>query len=581
MQFDVVISGVQIFDGSGRAPYKNDIGIRDGRVVSIGQLGEAEAARLIDGKNLAVCPGFIDIHSHADMTAIRPDHPDLLRPLLEQGITTFVGGNCGVAMAPISRDNPDTQMKFYDFFLGEPQDDRISWQNFGEMLDVYENQGMALNMGMLAPHSILRMDVLDISTKRAEPPHMETMKRTLAECMEAGALGMSTGLQYPAGLSSDQWELTELARIVHNYNGVFTSHLRSYSSNSLLDAIEEVISVGRDADVPVQISHLFWIPNFRKPLNTLMKNFVKAASFAYNKKEFPLPVDSALKPALSRIDELVKQGVPIGADAMPTSAGFTHVLALFPPWALEGGMDRVRARLADPAERKKIRHSIENGDTKWPHRGQDSWSMNLFKTMGWDCAFIMSVKSDKNQHLVGRNFVQIGEERGQHPFDAVCDLLLEENGRVLIFETLTFPGDSLVEHSLLQPLLDRNVSIVTDTILLGFGLPSHLFYDCYPKFLGQYSREWGMLPMAEAIRKCTSLPAKQLQLRNRGEVKEGYWADLVVFDPLTIGSRSTPQDPKHYPAGVHYVLVNGRVVKDPDGYHPEPRAGRLIRRGQI
>lgn len=581
MRFDAIIRDAEILDGTGRLPYRNDIGIRDGRVAAIGDLAQAEADRVIDASRLAVCPGFVDVHSHADMTAVRPDHPDLLRPLLQQGITTFVGGNCGVAMAPISRDNPTTQMMFYDFFLGEPQDERIHWRSFGELLDTCESQGLALNMAMLAPHSILRMDVLDVSTRRAEPPHMEQMKRGLTECMEAGALGMSTGLQYPAGLSSDQWELTELARIVHRYNGVFTSHLRSYSSNTLDNALEEVVAIGRDAEVPVQISHLFWIPNFPQPLNRMMKGFVKAVSFAYNKREFPMPIDSALKPFLKRVDDLVRQGFPIGVDVMPTSAGFTHVLAFFPPWSLEGGLEQVRHRLSDPTERAKIRRSIEQGDTRWPHRGRDSWSMNLFKTMGWDCAFIMSVKTQKNQGLVGRNFADIARERNQHPFDTVCDLLLEEDGRVLIFETVTFPGDALVEHSLLQPLLDPNTSIVTDTILLGFGMPSHLFYDCFPKFLGSYSRDMGAISLPEAIRKCTSLPARQLGLRNRGEVKEGYWADLVVFDPKTIASRSTPQNPAHYPDGIRYVLVNGKVVVDPAGYHPEPRAGKMIRRGDV
>lgn len=581
MQFDTIISNTLIYDGTGRQAYRNDVGIKDDKIAAIGDLSEAESGNVIDGGRFALCPGFIDIHSHADMTLHRPDHADLLKPLVHQGITTFVGGNCGVAMAPVSQRHRETQMKFYDFFLGEDQEDRIRWKTFSELMDVYENQGMLLNAAMLAPHSILRMNVLDVSTEPALPPHMNEMKKDLDECMEAGAIGMSTGLQYPGGLSSNQWEITELARVVHKYNGVFTSHLRSYSSDTLPKAVDEIIGVGKDAEVPVQLSHLFWIPNFPAPFNALMTKFVKLASAVYSKKKFPLPISSALKPLLDRVATLKNDGFPIGVDVMPTSAGFTHLLALFPPWALEGGMERVRQRIADPRERAMIRQSIEKGDTKWPHRGRDSWSMNLFKVMGWDCAFIMSVPSKKNEHLIGKSFAEIAKSREMHPFDVACDLLLEEDGRVLIFETATFPGDPLVELSLLDPLLDPNASIVTDAILLEFGMPSHLFYDCFPKFLGTYSRDMGKIALPEAIRKCTSLPASQMQIQKRGSVKVGNFADLVIFDPSTIGSRSTAMDPKHFPSGIKYVFINGHAVVDPDGYHPEPKPGKLLRHGAV
>jgi len=581
MQFDTIISNTLIYDGTGRQSYRNDVGIKDDKIVAIGDLSETETATNINGGRFALCPGFVDIHSHADMTLHRPDHADLLKPLVHQGITTFVGGNCGVAMAPVSERHRETQMKFYDFFLGEDQEERVRWQSFGELMDTYEKQGVLLNTAMLAPHSMLRMNVLDVKTEPALPPHMDEMKHHLNECMEAGAIGMSTGLQYPGGLSSNQWEITELAREVHKYNGVFTSHLRSYSSDTLPQAVDEVISVGRDAEVPVQISHLFWIPNFPAPLNSLMTKFIKLASTAYNKKKFPLPVGSALKPLLNKVASLVNDGFPIGVDVMPTSAGFTHLLALFPPWALEGGMERVQQRLADPKERAMIRKSIEMGDTKWPHRGRDSWSMNLFKVMGWDCAFIMSVPSARNSKYIGRSFADIAKELGKHPFDVACDMLLEEDGRVLIFETATFPGDPLVELSLLDPLIDPNASIVTDTILLEFGMPSHLFYDCFPKFLGNYSRELGKISLAEAIRKCTSLPASQMQIQKRGSIKVGNYADLVLFDPGTIGSRSTAMDPKHSPSGIEYVFINGHAVVDPSGYHPEPKPGKLLRHGAV
>ena len=579
MNFDFVIENPLIYDGAGRKPYRNDVGVCGDVICAIGRLDKAEAKRRIAAGHLALSPGFIDVHSHAEMTMHREDHPSILEPLVRQGITTYVGGNCGVSMGPVSQRHRDLQMMFYDFFLGADQEPHIHWSSFGEMLDVIEGQGMLLNAAILCPHGILRMDAMGDSAKLASPIDIEEMKTLLARCLEEGAIGLSTGLMYFPGLCSDQWELTELARVVHDYNGVFTSHIRSYNSDTLGYAIDEVTSIGRDAEVPVQISHLFWIPNFPRPFDRLSKVVIKAASFLYNKRPFPIPIDSAMKPHLEKIAGLVDRGYPIGVDAMPTSAGFTHLLAFFPPWSLRGGTDAIKRRLADPATRKEILKSVENGDTKWPHRARDSWSMNLFKLLGWNGIFIMSVVTEKNQYMTGRNLVDIADETGRHPFDVACDLLLEENCRVLVFETATFPGDPLVEAALLQPLLDPNVAIVTDTILLGYGLPSHLFYDCYPKFLSEYGRDRGEISLSQAIRKCTSLPAGLLRIPRRGTIREGCFADMLLFDVQRLRSRSTATDPKHFPDGVEYVFINGASVVDPEGFHPEPRAGRMLRRG--
>lgn len=581
MSFDTIISNTLIYDGSGRKAYRNDVGIKGDRIEAIGHLAGAETKERISAAAYALCPGFVDIHCHLDLAAHKADHASRLEPMVRQGVTTFVGGNCGTGLAPISKKNRDVQMKFYDFFLGEEVEPHIKWNSFGELMETYEKQGLLMNMAMLAPHSILRMNSLGIDTVEAQPNDIREMKELLIECLEAGAIGLSTGLQYPAGLSSNQQELTELARMVHDYNGVFTSHLRSYNSDTIGQAIDEVIGVGRDAEVPVQISHLFWVPNFSPMLNKLSMAAIRGASSLYSKYQFPMPTDSSVKPYLDQVAACVADGVPVGIDAMPTSAGFTHVLAFFPPWALSGGMNRVKERLENKNERKAIRESIENGDLAWPHRGRDSWSMNLFKVMGWGCAFIMSVGSEKNKHLTGRSFKEIGEETGRHPFDVVCDLLLEEEGRVLIFETATHPGDPLIERSLLPQLLDPNTSIVTDSIPLAFGKPSHLFYDCFPKFLGQYARDWKGLSLEEAIRKCTSLPAKQMQIHQRGHIREGCFADLVLFNPKTIASNSTAMDPCHYPDGIEYVFINGRAVVDPEGFHPDPLPGKLMRRGAM
>ncbi|NOZ85150.1 MAG: amidohydrolase family protein [Deltaproteobacteria bacterium] len=579
IELDLRLKNANIHDGTGRQPFKADLGVVEDKIAAIGDLSEADAKESIDLKGLALCPGFIDIHTHVDLTAYKDDHEKLLEPLVRQGVTTVVGGNCGVAMAPVSKENRDFQMAFYDFFIGAPQENVIKWKTMDGFLSHLEKQGVVLNIGVLVPHGMLRIDALGSRNVLADQVALKKMRNLLEESMEAGALGMSTGLQYFPALASDSNELEGLAKVVSRHNGIFTAHLRSYNSDTLDLAVEEVVSVGRKAEVPVQVSHLFWIPNFGDRLNPLFMRFVKAGSKLYNMHHFPLPVDAGAKPILEKVDKLRSRGYPVGVDAMPTAAGFTHMLAAFPPWALEGTRDDILGRLKDKTQRKRIRETIEKGQAKWPHRGPSEWSMNFFKTLGWDGIYIMSVVSGKNQGLVGKNLVQIGKERGKHPFDVACDLLIEEQGRVLIFETATFPGDPLIELSLASTLKNPNVSIVTDSILLGYGMPSHLFYDCYPKFLSQYCGEGKDLELREGIRKCTYLPATQAGIERRGKVATGWYADLVAFDPERLKSNSTASNPMHWPNGIEMVIVNGKIVKDENGYHPGGRPGKVLRRG--
>lgn len=578
MALELVIHGGEVYDGLGHLPVHADVGLGDGRVLAIGDLSKAEGVRRLDARGAAVCPGFVDVHTHTDFTLVRPDHARLLEPMLRQGVTTVVGGNCGVALAPLGQgDARNGQMAFYDFFLGAAPDG-LPWESFGGMLDTLERQGTLLNVGVLAPHSILRMIAMGDRSEPARGADLAAQEALLADCLEQGAIGLSTGLQYFPGMYSDPDELRALARVVRRFGGVFTAHLRSYLSTTLPRAIDEVLEIGKSAEVPVQLSHLFWIPVSPDRLAPLMHAATRALSRLHRHVPLTrLPIDAGAKPLLERIARHQAGGYPVGVDAMPTAAGFTHLIALFPPWLISGNRDAVLARLADPAVRKRIRADIEQGSLAWPHREGTSWSMNLMKVLGWGAAFVMAVTSARNQHLCGRSFVDIAAERGQHPFDVMCDLLVEENGRVLVYETGTEPDDPFVELALRATLCHPSVSIVTDAILMGYGRPSHLFHDCYPRFLGGYARDRGLLPLREAIRKCTSLPASQLQLKDRGTLTRGAHADVVVFDPATIASRSTVADPGQAPEGIRYVLVNGQVVVSPEGFHPERLAGQVIR----
>ncbi len=578
MTYDIIIDNATIYDGTGRLPYTADVAIKSGRIQDIGQLEDARAKTRIDAGRKALCPGFIDVHSHADLVIHSGDHHKTLEPLLRQGITTFVGGNCGAGLAPFTKKFRKDGLIYMSLFVGEDQEPFVTWNSTAEFMEVLEKRGMVMNAALLTPHGQLRIGAMGLINRLAEKSEVETMKRHLSESLEAGALGMSTGLQYFPGLACDEDELTDLARIVRKSEGVFTSHLRSYS-NTLPQAIEEIMSISRKTGVRIQISHLFWLPNVNVLVDRAVSEVLRTGAAVYKRLKLPIPLDLAMRDKLARMGKAIDDGLPMGMDAMPTGAGFTHAFAFMPPWSLEGGKEKVINRFADPETRQKIHRSIMRGKSIWPHREPDTWSMNFFKVMGFKAVHLMGVKSDANKKYEGMNFAAIGKAMGKHPFDAVCDMLLEEDGNVLVYETPTWPGDEFAERSVYASVSDPNVSVVTDTLLLGLGKPSHLFYDCYPKLLSKYVRDEKHMSLPEAIRKSTSLPAAQLGIKNRGLIRRGYWADLVLFDPDEIKSNSAPMQPDVFPSGIEYVMVNGHPVVTPSGYAPQPRKGKLIRRG--
>ena len=577
--FDLLIRNAEIFDGTGKPRYQADLAVKNGKIAEIGQLPEAKAKRVVDGRGLFLMPGFVDIHSHSDMILHKENLVELVEPLLRQGITTFVGGNCGMGFAPVPEQNRDFIHAYWEAYTADDLRQSVQWETMGEFMSYLDNRGVPLNTALLAPHGILRLGAVGPETRHAHPDEIKLMARWLEQAMDEGALGLSTGQQYFPGSQSDNLELIDLGRVVSRRRGVFTSHLRSYSA-TLPQAVNEVLQVAEQADVPVQISHLFWIPDQGPLLNTITRNAAKLGSEIYRHVEIPVPLHLAAQKMIENIrDRREKGNLRVGIDAMPTSAGFTHLMAFFPPWVLQAGnRQEIINKLRDKKLRRRMRRDIEKGDTRaWPHDQNDTWSMNFFKIMGWGTAFIMSVPSEKNRHLEGKNLIEIGKMWKMHPFDAACELLLQEEGRVLVFETITHPGDDFVERSVYASMADPNVSIVTDAILMGFGRPSHLFYDCYPKFFQKYVRDLGMVTWETGVRKCTGLSADSLGLRGRGYLKRGYAADLVLMDPTTVCTHSTFEKPNVFPDGIRLVAVNGQAVVDEKGYHGDLLAGEVIR----
>ncbi len=576
--YDTIIRGGTVIDGTGAEPKETDIGIVDGKIDTIGDLSGAPATQIIHAAGRLVTPGFIDIHSHADLSIHFDNHEEILAPLVRQGITTFVGGNCGVGAAPVTKENRSDILAYLEAFTMRSMEPHIRWETVGDFLEKMERRTTILNMGMLAPHGILRLSAAGSARRLAKKEELSRMTRLLEQSLEEGAFGLSTGLQYFPGSQSDTDELVVLGGALKKYGAVFTSHLRSYS-HTLPQAIDEVLTVGKKNDIHVQISHIYWQP-YSKALTPVVRGLVRAGSFLYNRLSLPIPIEIGLKQQFAPIDEALARGMRLGVDIVPTSQGFTELLAFFPPWVLEGGRSQALARLADPETRKKIRHDIERGEPAWPHREAAGWSMNYLKMTGWGGLRVMSVASENNRFMEGQSFVELGGETKRHPFEVMTDLLVEERGKVLVFHTPTTPDDPFVARSMYYAWFHPHASITTDTILLGMGRPSHLFFDAYPRYLSRCCRDQKRIELSEAIRKCTSLPARQIGITKRGEIKKGYAADLLVIDWNKLASSASFYEPARTPTGIEHVLINGKSVVTPEGFRKGQRAGKVLRRGR-
>jgi N-acyl-D-amino-acid deacylase len=576
--FDVLIKNGTVVDGSGNPRFQADVGVENGRITLVGAAGNAEAREIIDATGKIVCPGFVDPHSHGELSLCRDNRDELLEPLLRQGITTFVGGNCGMSLAPLPDRHRSEVESYINVFCDLDFKKDVSWNSMGEFMDTLETGGMALNTALLAPHGVLRMAETGQQMRLAADDENERMAQRLEECLAAGCIGMSTGLQYIPGSQSDTRELMRLAQVLKKHDAIFTSHLRSYTDITLDNAIDEVVHIGKEAGIRTQISHLFCIPYMGEHLGPVVRGVVGGLAKLSKWWTVPLPADGFLKKKIDRIMR-AREETDTAVDIMPTSSGFTHILAFFPPWALEGSQSDILHRLRDPGERRRIRESIEKGRPEWPHRDGNTWSLNLFKQMGWGCARIMSVATEKNRHCEGRQLIEIAAERGVHPIDAACDLLIEEKGHVLIFESMAEPDDTFTERSYFAGMKHPEVMISTDAILMGGGIPSQLFYGCYPRFIGRYVRDKKMLSLETAIRKTSRLAADHFLLAGRGRIAENAFADIVVFDFDTIGSRASFKNPAVFPDGIEHVFVNGSHVVDNGTYHPETHPGKLLRRG--
>lgn len=501
---DLVIKGGTLADGTGTGIRKGDVAIQGNRIAAVEDNIDVEAAATIDAQGHLVCPGFIDSHSHSDAyILLEPTAPSKLF----QGITTEVVGNCGASAAPrLGHAHLPSDWQAHAY----PQ----SWRSMAEYRAVVEACKPAVNLVALVGHNILRASVMGYDGRPARPDELATMVRLLEESLDAGARGFSTGLIYPPGMYASPDEILALASVIARHNGVYSSHMRS-EGGGLLESLDETIHVGRETGVTVQISHL------------------KTSG----RRNWPL-IDRAIDTIRTAID----QGMAVRADRYPYLSSCTELDVIFPHWATEGGRNAEMARLRDPATRARLRSDILEA------RSEQSWGAI---TVGSTCA--------ANARFRGLPLETVANTLGLPPVDAALYLIETDN----LATTAFFEG--MNEDNMWRILAEPWVMIGSDASLrapagvLSQDYPHPRAYGTFPRFL-RAALDGKTVPLTEAIRKMTSLPAQQFNLARRGTLSPGFMADVVVLDLEALGDHSTYQDPHRLSTGVTDMLVNGTPV---------------------
>jgi N-acyl-D-amino-acid deacylase len=528
--YDVVITSGDIYDGSGKPSYVADIGIKDDHITAIGQL-EADADIVVDAKGLAVAPGFINMLSWSNESLIEDGRS---QGEIRQGVTLEVLGE-GTSMGPLS---PSMKKN-----MRASQGDikyRIEWTTLGEYLEYLVKRGVSTNVASFVGAATVRVHTIGYEDRRPTAGQLDQMRKLVAQAMQEGAVGMSSALIYAPGVYADTDELIALAEVVGQYGGMYITHVRS-EGNSLLEALDEMITIARKANVAAELYHM------------------KAAG---------QPNWNKLDAMIEKIEKARAEGLKITADMYTYTAGATGLDAAMPPWVQAGGHKAWVTRLKNPKIRQR--------DIKEMSTPTDEWE-NLYLLAGSpDRVLLVGFKNEKLRHLTGKTLAEVAKMRGKSPAETAIDLVIEDNSRV---DTVYFlMSEENVKKQIVLPWVSfcsDAASRATEGVFLESN-PHPRAYGNFARLLGKYVREEEVIPLAEAIRRLTSLPAENLKLDRRGRLKEGYFADVVVFDPETIADHATYEKPHQYSTGVLHVFVNGKqVIKD--GRHTGAKPGRVVR----
>jgi len=515
-------------DGTGKPAFEADVGIAKGHIALVAEAIEQETKRTIEAVGLHLAPGFIDPHTHSDLTLLADPRAE---SKIRQGVTTEVIGNCGDSPAPLLGAAVE-KMQASAKHVGV----KITWASTAEYLEYLRQQGMAVNVVPLVGHNTVRRAILDFEDVPPTPEQQAEMERLVAEAVEQGARGLSTGLFCPPGFYAQTAEVIGLARVAARYGGIYASHIRN-ESDRLLEAVAEAIEIGEQAEIRVEIAHLK-LSGYRN----------------WNGADRLL---ASLKDARSR-------GVRVGCDQYPYAASATSLSAILPYWAQTGGTKAIAERLSDPEVRARLTKDWDENRVEWDDRsGVREWSDVLVT----DC--------DTRPDVLGKPVAQIADAEGKDPLEAAFDLIVISEGQVsaVFFDQLEDNVRTLMRHPLV--VVGSDGSALAAHGVLGQHKPHPRSYGTFPRVLGRYVREEKVLSLEEAVKKMTSVTAERFGLTDRGVIREGAFADLVLFDALTVADRATFTDPHQYPVGIPYVLVNGVVVID-QGQHTGALPGQVL-----
>jgi N-acyl-D-amino-acid deacylase len=527
--YDLIIKNGRIIDGGGNPWYPGDVAVQGDTIAKVGNLSSASATVTLDAQGLTVSPGFIDIHTHSDGPLLADGRGD---SHIRQGVTTNCIGNCGTSLAPVT---PESVKYLASQRLGDLGIE-WDWITMGDYLGRLERQGVSLNVIPLVGHGSVRGSVMGFADRPPTASELDRMKELVRSGMLDGAYGLSSGLIYTPGSYAATSEVVELAKVAAQYGGSYNTHIRG-ENDTLLEAVKEAIDVGREAGLPVEIAH-----------------FKAMGRHMWGKS-----VES-----LKMLEDARLEGIEVTADQYPYNASATGLGAYMPGWAHEGGADKMRERMMDPETRKRLVHDIIHGTADW---------VSLYKGVGWDNTLITRCGDES---LEGKTVAEIAKEWGKDEFDTAFEILGTWEGRPSRVSVVYFTiGDEDIERIMRHPL----VMIGSDSSAIaidGKGKPHPRTFGTFVRVLGHYVREKKVITLQEAVRKMTSMPAQKMKLFDRGLLRPGMKADIVVFNPDTVADNSTYKDPCHFPTGIEHVFVNGKwTIKN--GEHTGAKAGYICR----
>jgi len=530
-KYDLLIRNGLVIDGSGRPGYIADVAIVGDRIVRIGNLKNTAAAREINAGGMVVAPGFIDMLGQSE-TYLLIDPRAMSKVMM--GVTTEVTGE-GESIAPVNERLIKEQEDFNRRYKLT-----VDWRTLGEYFSRLEKQGSGVNLATFVGATQVREFVVGFDNRPPTPAELEQMKQLVAAAMKDGALGLSTSLQYVPARFAKTHEIVELAKVARQYGGIYATHQRS-EANALDESLAEVFQIARQAHIPVEIWHL---------------------KTAYKKNWGRMPE------VLAKIRQARSEGLDITADIYPYIAGSTSLSACLPPWALEGGTEKMLARLRDPSIRERLKKEITTDSKEWE---------NIYLGSGGASGVLIgSVVNRDLEAMQGKRVSQIAEEQGKDPLDALFDLILADHGQTGAIYFM------MSEEDMRAAMRAPFVSFCTDSGARAndgplAGSKSHpRGWGSYPRILGRYVRDEHLLTLAQAIHKMTGLPAARVGLRDRGLLRSGSYADLTIFDPQRVLDRATFEMPNQHPEGIKYVVVNGQISVD-DGQRTPALAGRVLR----